>query len=446
MPGQYSAGMPAMGATGMPPMGATGMPAMGATGMAPMQTMGGYGMPQMPQGPQDMYGMSQGMPQAMPQGMQQGMGMQGMMPGASPFVFGSAGPQMDGASSAAPEPAPVYTMGQSVDVWSSSENGWIAAEVIKVEPDGGVTVKYGKNQKDISPIHLKEWLRPSAKIVDPLPPGKTNVPPQGYAYVVGQAVEVFSKSDSAWVAATVQNVAPDGVVTVRWGRNQKDLAPNFLWEYLRPAAPDSSATNGFAPPDTCAQGMFAPTTMGPPATMGPSGPGSAPSVTVCPYAVGDNVLVFSKSESNWVPAQVVTIEQDGTIIVRYGNNQKNIPPSEYDRYLQKAAPSGGVPVDTMYMPPENYENPKSASYVAPPQIDMMYAGAGMGQPMSDAGAGMGQPMYEAPPTAFGNNQAMMAPPTAYGSPGFATGMEAPPTAYAQAAGYAQPPTLPGGYS
>ena len=61
----------------------------------------------------------------------------------------------------------------------------------------------------------------------------------GRTYRVGETVDVFSKGEGAWVSARVTAVdAATGTVSVKWGeRNQKDIAPAFFDEYLRPSAP-----------------------------------------------------------------------------------------------------------------------------------------------------------------------------------------------------------------
>lgn len=144
--------------------------------------------------------------------------------------------------------------------------------------------------------------------------------PEPCPYSVGQAVEVYSVSESGWVAAKVSAVSPDGAVTVKYGAAQKEMQKTQQEGWLRPAA-------SAAPPLTVAAGPQ----------------------TGMKYEIGDSVEVFSKSEGGWVPAKVTAVAENGTVSVKWGaRNHKDIAPVFFEEYLRPGAQVFSKPMTMMF--------------------------------------------------------------------------------------------------
>jgi len=143
---------------------------------------------------------------------------------------------------------------------------------------------------------------------------------------VGDAVDVFSNGEGAWLPAKVVSVAADGTVSVKWGaRNQKDIAPSYFEQYLRTSAP------------TCwdpKQPEYLNGTM-PSISAGPHYPdGTIRTNSAGPYSLGENVEVYSRSEGGWVQARVQDVQPDGTVTVKWGPHMKKIQPNYYEGFLR----------------------------------------------------------------------------------------------------------------
>jgi len=321
---------------------------------------------------------------------------------APQFVFGAGGPSLSDAASLPMSGQALcsYAVGQAVEVYSVSEGGWVLATVSAVSPDGTVTASYGTHdkQKDILRAQHESHLRPAAAAA---PPFALPASP-GFAlkrYEVGEAVQVFSKGDGAWVAAQVTSIAENGTVSVKWGpRNQKDIAPHFFDEYLRPSAPADFDPRARAP-----------------ATM--------VSDSTSPFYFDEIVEVYSRSEGGWVQALVQDVAPDGTVTVKWGPHLKKIQPPDYEGFLrhlgaspnrpQGSPTSMGFSSHTTALPPTLPGDFSMSSDfgVAPPTIPGGYSGLGgfaISSPMQNYTAGGS----EIPPTNFSG----VAPPTNYGGP------------------------------
>lgn len=329
-----------------------------------------------------------------------GIGLGGNLGGfsAPQFVFGVGGPSLPTAASLplSGQALCPYSVGQSVEVYSVSEGGWVLATVSAVSTDGTVTASYGTNdkQKDILKAQHESHLRPAAAALTFALPAQT-----GKRYEAGESVQVFSKGDAAWVPAKVTSVAENGTVSVKWGpRNQKDIAPHFFDEYLRPSAPADFDPRARAP-----------------ATM--------VSDSTSPFYFDEIVEVYSRSEGGWVQALVQDVAPDGTVTVKWGPHLKKIQPPDYEGFLrhldaspnrpQGSPTSLGFSSHTTALPPTLPGDFSMSSDfgVAPPTIPGGYSGMGgfaISSPMQNYSAGAS----EIPPTNFSG----VAPPTNYGGP------------------------------
>lgn len=228
------------------------------------------------------------------------------------FVFGAGGPPLDFTPTQEVCPysaACPYSVGQAVDVYSDSQTAWLEARVSAVSADGTVTVKYGNATKAIDKVHWNGYLRPASTNPQAAPVASA---PAARRYQVGDAVDVFSNGEGKWVPAKVTAVAPDGTVSIKWGaRNQKDIAPQWFEEYLRPSAPTGWERK---------QPSYA--------------DGTIPSNSAGPYSYGETVEVYSRSEGGWVQARVQDVQPDGTVTAKWGPHMKKIQPNDYEGFLR----------------------------------------------------------------------------------------------------------------
>merc|ERR1712039_734779 len=164
-----------------------------------------------------------------------------------------------------------YTAGQAIQVFSDSQQCWVAAVVAAVQADGTISVKYGNGAtKSVGPAFHNRYLKPCNSTAASSTPGigtdsKYHDPPTvvgGYGhcgrsldveaatvqnacdrsltnignkphYAVGQGVQVYSDSKKSWLSATVVNVKDNGSVTVEYGGASKEIAPSFFNQYLK---------------------------------------------------------------------------------------------------------------------------------------------------------------------------------------------------------------------
>lgn len=343
------------------------------------------------------------------------------------FVFGADGPALEEPTApAAPaysEPSTcAYSVGQAVEVYSDTQTTWLPAKVTAVSADGIVNVKYGNAQKNIPTEMHTRYLRAAGP--SPLPAMPTHT---GRTYRVGETVDVFSKGEGAWVSARVTAVdVATGTVSVKWGeRNQKDIAPAFFDEYLRPSAPADFQPKP-KPPMTVAGG-------------GLSDPD--------PYRVGETVEVYSRSNGGWVEALVQDVSLEGTVTVKWGPHMKKVEPANYADFLRHiVAPYPPPSMDLSGAPTclGQLEPAADHGFNAPPTIPGGYSGSGMGMSSSPAGPAPLESTQsvvcpnqsgfdEIPPTNLGG----MAPPTNFGGAPVASG--------GNLRYHDVPATIPGGY-
>jgi hypothetical protein len=359
-------------------------------------------------------------------------------------------------------------VGESVELWSASQNAWVPAVVVAVKPDGTLTAQYGQHQKEIARVHYEGYLRPAAKRPEAAPARR---------YQEGDAVDVFSTSEGKWVPAKVTSVADNGTVSVKYGRAQKEIQPPFFEEYLRPSAPNGievaqdNQTNSFE--------QFVS-----PSTMVANVPSS------CPYTWGQSVEVWTSSGGGWIEARVQDVAADGTVTVKWGMNMKKIQPHDYAGYLRPMPVANVITEHALPspapLPPTFPGNSMGSGVLAggsgsfpsagafggaiPPTIPGGYAGHGgrLDSSPTMVAADQSGINYQAPPTAFPQSALACAPtalggaggslpPTALGgSPvGIMTQGSLPPT---QIGGpgvpvgsgglryHDIPPTIPGGYA
>lgn len=216
--------------------------------------------------------------------------------------------------------APTYVPGLDVEIYSISQDKWIAGRVSSVAPDGAVTVVYGSTQKTVVPESLASVLRVlvGAKASTPGSAAQGEDP----LYRVGQSVEIFSKSQDKWVAGKVSQVAPDGSVTIVYGTTQKRVPKEDFVGTVRAS--------------TGAVGV---------ASIGPS---SSPKDSVrslaTPFAAGQAVDMLDKSGS-WVPCEIASVG-DGTLTVVHDGDRTTIPLDAAPRVLRSASVAAGLSVGT----------------------------------------------------------------------------------------------------
>merc|ERR1712217_1002203 len=83
--------------------------------------------------------------------------------------------KFDDAGTIYPEQMPPkkYTAGQAIQVFSDSQQCWVAATVSAVQADGTVSVKYGNGAtKDIGPVFHTKYLRPCTNTVRQTTPAR----------------------------------------------------------------------------------------------------------------------------------------------------------------------------------------------------------------------------------------------------------------------------------
>jgi len=173
----------------------------------------------------------------------------------------------------------VYTSGDTVQVWSRTEQNWIEAKVMNVMPDGTVTVSYRDQQlqKTLSQDQQSEWLRPMVEsteeqdskgfngaqgdlreplqrplLNDSLKKHEAehnrchmkqnlhdkNIHRNNSAYLQGQIVQVWSQSQNKWVQAQVTTVLADGSIVVLYSEQQlqKTLSREIQKDWVKPLA------------------------------------------------------------------------------------------------------------------------------------------------------------------------------------------------------------------
>lgn len=77
--------------------------------------------------------------------------------------------------------------------------------------------------------------------------------------------------------------------------------------------------------------------MGPRPTCKGTGKGKAPWAT---YLVGDEVLILSESHNCWVPGFILQVDNNGAVMVKYGDHQKLVPVQHQATHLKHAGPGG----------------------------------------------------------------------------------------------------------
>lgn len=367
------------------------------------------------------------------------------------FVFGVGGPSIQQPPDSPNRHSPqrevaTYSVGDSVELFSVSQDKWLQAKIIDAKPDGTLLCQYGQHQKEIYKCHYEQYLRPVA--------APQVAPSAGRRYYVGEDVDVFSKGEGGWVPAKVTDVADDGTVSVKWGRAQKDIKPCFLEEFLRHSAPAGLERKAREEPPQ----MVQPTTMmsGPP----PSG---------CPYQVGQPVEVWTSSGGGWIEATVHDVAPDGLVTVKWGVHMKRIPRHDYEGYLRPMAsnivtehealrgmanvPTALAQVPSGQLPSRDWMSQGvPGSGVIPPTIPGGYSGTGGVLESSPTMAHPDQSSfnYQAPPTAFGGmTSSMRSMPSPSQADAFATA----PTNLGTTGGpmaslryHDVPPTIPGGYA
>ncbi|CAK0863395.1 unnamed protein product, partial [Prorocentrum cordatum] len=118
---------------------------------------------------------------------------------------------------------------------------WVDARVLDVLEDATVRVQYGMSQKVVRPEFHAALLRQRSEASSPSRPAR---------YLLGQAVEVFSKSGNRWVPARVREVLADGALHVQYADAQhlfKVVPPHLQAGALRAAggAPAAAPEDGW---------------------------------------------------------------------------------------------------------------------------------------------------------------------------------------------------------
>jgi len=246
-----------------------------------------------------------------------------------------------------------YSVGDRVDVLSSSERAWVTARVSAVDAIGTATVTYAGKTKAVPALEQSKMLRVSA-VTLPEPEDQmysdadTIYPKHAVAskYTAEQAIQVFSDSQQCWVAAVVCAVQTDGTVNVKYSNGAtKAVGPAFHDKYLKPCA-TTVATSAAAigrrnddcdPPTLiggyghCGRSLRNETAPSEQTACGSSStiPESKP-----PYAVGQSVQVYSDSKKSWLSATVVNVKDSGFVTVEYGCASKEIAPVFLSQYLR----------------------------------------------------------------------------------------------------------------
>ena len=217
----------------------------------------------------------------------------------------------------------VFSKGETVEVWSSSNNAWTSGHVSEVYPSG-VTINgnyhppgtllasfqtpNGMSQKMVPPESIPNSIR------------KVAACPQ---FRKGETVEVWSDSNNAWTSGHVSEVYPSGVT----------INGNYH--------PPGTLLASFQTP----KGMFQ--KMVPPESI----PNSIRKVAACPQSrKGETVEVWSDSNHAWTSGHMsqvypsgVTINGNyhppGTLLASFqtssGMSQKMVPPDSIPNSIRK---------------------------------------------------------------------------------------------------------------
>lgn len=148
-----------------------------------------------------------------------------------------------------------------------------------------------------------------------------------------QDVIIYSQSQGGWVPARVESCNADDSVTVRYASGHTKLVPiEYQATHLKPAD---------EPPDEPTMIRVNPQLDSDP--YGPSSYGQCEE-KASQYSVGQDVMVFSESSNQWVPATISEIVPNGCITVHYHGStaHKTLEPARHHhlRPMSMAGPRG----------------------------------------------------------------------------------------------------------
>lgn len=192
---------------------------------------------------------------------------------------------------------PIFSAGDSIEVFSSSLRSWFVGKVQRVSPDGGVAVEYGGDRPELPEKRCKALLpQDAAKSLR-------------LAYSANDQVEVWSATLKKWLPGTILTTSADGVkVTYGGGMPElpkprvKALTPSDMASSLRPLLCLRDSTRGAAHR----------------------------------YRKGDAVEVWSESRSKWVGGVVEEAPDDGALKVSYGLRSTRLSRAEVAALVRRA--------------------------------------------------------------------------------------------------------------
>ena len=185
---------------------------------------------------------------------------------------------------------PQFSKGETVEVWSNSNNAWMSGHVSEVYPSG-VTINGNYHPPGTLVASFQTPNGMSQKMVPPdsIPSSirKVATCPQ---FSKGETVEVWSNSNNAWMSSHVSEVYPSGVT----------INGNYH--------PPGTLVASFQTPNGMSQKMVPPDSI----------PSSIRKVATCPqFSKGETVEVWSNSNNAWMSGHVSEVYPTGAHVDGY---------------------------------------------------------------------------------------------------------------------------------